>query len=196
MKNAVAVNLVIVATLLIFSVQGSAQKNDSLDAPRYNVQGELQRPENYREWVWLSSGLGMTYGPLGKVLGSVNPKFDNVFASPSSYRQFMQTGKWPDKTMLVLEVRASETKGSINQGGHFQGGVVGVEVHVKDENRFPDKWAFFGFGVSATTAKAIPTTQSCYSCHSQHGVVDTTFVQFYPTLLEVAKQKGTAKATE
>ena len=31
----------------------------------------------------------------------------------------------------------------------------------------------------------------CYSCHEQHGAVDTTFVQFYPTLIELAKQKGT-----
>ncbi|HYU45886.1 MAG TPA: cytochrome P460, partial [Terriglobales bacterium] len=28
-------------------------------------------------------------------------------------------------------------------------------------------------------------------CHEQHGAVDTTFVQFYPTLLEIAKKKGT-----
>ncbi len=31
----------------------------------------------------------------------------------------------------------------------------------------------------------------CYSCHEQHGAVDTTFVQFYPTLLKLAEQKGT-----
>jgi hypothetical protein len=31
----------------------------------------------------------------------------------------------------------------------------------------------------------------CYSCHEQHAAVDTTFVQFYPTLLEIAKKKGT-----
>ena len=37
----------------------------------------------------------------------------------------------------------------------------------------------------------IPTNMDCYSCHSSHGAVDTTFVQFYPTLLDIAKQKGT-----
>ena len=30
----------------------------------------------------------------------------------------------------------------------------------------------------------------CYSCHEQHGAVDTTFVQFYPTLIDAAKQKA------
>jgi acyl carrier protein phosphodiesterase len=39
-----------------------------------------------------------------------------------------------------------------------------------------------------------PTAASCYSCHAQHGAVDTTFVQFYPTLLPIAKAKGTLSA--
>jgi len=40
------------------------------------------------------------------------------------------------------------------------------------------------------------STTDCQSCHSQNGAVDNTFVQFYPTLLEVAKQKGTLKAAQ
>jgi hypothetical protein len=67
---------------------------------------------------------------------------------------------------------------------------MGVEVHVKDEARFPDKWAFFGFDDSKT-AKMIPVSADCYSCHTAHAAVDTTFVQFYPTLLPIARSKGT-----
>jgi len=37
----------------------------------------------------------------------------------------------------------------------------------------------------------IPRSASCYSCHSEHGAVDTTFVQFYPTLLPIARSNGT-----
>ena len=159
--------------------------------PRYTAEGKLLRPEDYREWVFLSSGLGMTYGPLSR---EGSPRFDNVFASPAAYRRFLETGRWPDKTMLVLEVRDSESKGSINQAGHFQTGVAGVEVHVKDEKRFPGSWAFFGFEEGTAAATAVPTTATCYSCHEQHGAVDTTFVQFYPTLLKVAKAKGTLAA--
>ena len=70
---------------------------------------------------------------------------------------------------------------------------MGVEVHVKD-SRFAGNWAFFGFG-DGKTAKMIPTTAGCYSCHSEHAAVDTTFVQFYPTLLPVAKVKGTLSAS-
>ena len=39
-----------------------------------------------------------------------------------------------------------------------------------------------------------PTSANCYSCHADHGAVDTTFVQFYPTLLPIAKSKDTLSA--
>ena len=92
--------------------------------------------------------------------------FDNVFVNPESYKAFLETGTWPDKTMLVLEARGAKDKGSINQRGNFQSTeVMGLEVHVKDEARFPGKWAFFPFD-DAKTAKMIPTNMDCYTCHA------------------------------
>jgi hypothetical protein len=174
--------------LLLFAAVLAAAPDD---APHYMADGKLLRPDNYREWVFLSSGLGMTYGPLAR---PGEPAFDNVFASPEAYRSFLKTGTWPDKTMLVLEVRGSESKGSINQGGHFQSTAVrGVEVHIKDEKRFARKWAFFGFPEGATAAEEMPASHGCFACHEPNGAVDTTFVQFYPTLVHVAKEKGTYK---
>jgi hypothetical protein len=156
--------------------------------PEYTADGQLKLPEQYREWVYLTSGFDMSYNP-GMQMD--HHMFDNVFASPEAYKSFLQTGTWPDKTMLVLEVRGAEGKGSINQKGNYQSTErMGLEVHVKDEARFPGKWAFFGFD-DAKTAKMVPTEASCYTCHSQHAAVDTTFVQFYPTLLPIAKSKGT-----
>lgn len=167
--------------------------NAPSDGPRYTSDQRLVKPDDYREWVWLSSGLGMAYGPLANQDANENPPFDNVFVNRSAYRSFLETGRWPDKTVMVLEVRSSLSKGSINKGGHFQDALRGIEVHVKDESRFPGKWAFFGFPSGASAGHLIPTSANCYSCHEQHGAVDTTFVQFYPTLLEVARQKGTVR---
>ena len=104
--------------------------------------------------------------------------FDNVFVNPEAWRAFQATGKWPDKTILVLEVRGAEGKGSINQKGNFQAEAMGVEVHVKDEARFAGKWAFIRFAGDDKTSKIVPPKEDCYSCHAQHGAVDTTFVQF------------------
>jgi len=119
--------------------------------------------------------------------------FDNVFVNPEAYKKFVETGSWPDKTVLVLEVRGAEGKGSINRKGNYQSTIMGLEVHVKDEAHFPGKWAFFGFD-DGKTSKMIPTSADCYSCHAAHAAVDTTFVQFYPTLLPLARLKGTLTA--
>lgn len=162
--------------------------------PRYTEDGQLLRPDDYREWIFLSSGLGMTYGPAAQASTQNSPLFDNVFVRPESYRAFLQTGTWPAQTMFVLEVRRSTSEGSINRGGRFQDEIVGVEAAVKDETRFADKWAYFGFGSDKKSAKAFPKT-SCHACHATNGAVDNTFVQFYPTLRDVAKAKGIFKET-
>jgi hypothetical protein len=161
--------------------------------PNYTPDGQLMRPDNYREWIYLSSGLGMTYGLLeSAVNGVVGQRFDNVFVTPEAYRSFLQTGTWPDKTVFVKEVRASSSKGSINKGGHYQEALVEIEAHVKDEARFATKWEFFVFS-TGQTAKPLGAKSTCQTCHSHNGAVDTTFVQFYPTLAPVAKSKGTLK---
>ena len=147
-------------------------------------------PENYREWVWLSSGLGMSY--TAGAGSDKNPSFDNVLASPEAFKVFKATATWPDKTVLMLEVRHSQSKSSINRGGHYQTDRVDLEAHVKDD-RIPGKWAFYSFGNGNRIGTLIPRGADCYSCHEQHAAVDTTFVQFYPTLLEIAKSKGRVK---
>lgn len=157
---------------------------------------KMKRPDHYREWIWLSSGFGMSYSP-GAQAENPDPPFDNIFVNPEAYRSFLKTGSWPEKTVLVLEVRSSKQKESINQHGHFQGDSARVEVHVKDSARFPEKkWAFYIFGESAQTANPSAADTNCFSCHEKSGAVDSTFVQFYPILRDVAKEKGTLKASE
>lgn len=196
MKNWLISTIVIAAIGIVLGSAARAQAPAPADStlPRFGADNELMRPENYREWIYLSSGLGMSYNPAATAANNANPPFDNVFVTPSAYRSFLQTGTWPDKTMFVLELRGSASEGSINKQGRFQSQVLAVEVEVKDESRFPGKWAFYEFGRTATSAKPLPTTASCYSCHAQNGAVDNTFVQFYPTLADIARQKGTFKS--
>ena len=160
----------------------------------YTADGQVKFPVDYRQWVFLSSGLGMTYGPLGAP-SQTAPMFDNVFVNPRSYRAFLDTGHWPDKTMFILEVRASESHASINKDGHFQTGVMGVEAEVKDSSARTGEWTFYGFGdlknPAAAVAKPIARDASCYSCHGTNTAVENTFVQFYPVLYDVARKKKT-----
>lgn len=184
--------LLLLAGVLLLSVVALTQNSTSTAAPEYTADGKLKLPEQYREWVYLSTGMDMSYTAGGN---ADHHMFDNVFVNPESYKKFKETGTWPDKTMLVLEVRGAESRASINQRGNFQSGdVMGIEVHIKDEAKFPDgKWAFFGFD-NGKVGNLFPSGASCYSCHQSHAAVDTTFVQFYPTLLPIAKEKGTLSA--
>lgn len=175
---------VLLATLGAIATR-SSDTDASAPMPQYS-DGKLVRPAGYREWIYLSSGLGMNYSP------SMNmPElFTNVFVVPWAYREFVATGKWPEKTMFVVEDRSAQTKGSINKTGHFQTDLAGIAVEVKDTTRFPDKWAYFGFGAGTKTADANPKAK-CWQCHEDNAAVEHSFVQFYPTLKPIAQKFGT-----
>jgi hypothetical protein len=133
----------------------------------------------------------MSYNPA--VNAAAEPPFDNVFVNRAAYRSFRDNGIWPDGTVLVLEVRGGTSHGSILEAGSFQTGEpLGLEVHTKDTARFGgDGWAFIGFGRDGAPATKIPQAASCYACHEANTAVDRTFVQFYPTLLPIAREKRT-----
>ena len=182
---------VLVGAALLGSLAAGAEAPTPGAAPAYTADGRLHPLEDYRQWIYLTTGFDMSYNPA---LRMDHHMFDNVFVNPDAHRSFLQTGTWPDKTMLVLEARGAESKGSINKLGQYQSTLMGLEVHVKDEARFPGKWAFFAFE-EGKPAPMIPQSADCYSCHTDHAAVDTTFVQFYPTLLPIATAKGTLFAS-
>ena len=177
------------ATLLLAPLLLLIAAAEGPSGPRYTPDGALVPPPDYREWVFLSSGLDMSYSERASMMD--HSMFDNVFVDPASWAAFRRTGHWPDKTMLVLEIRGASSKGSINQQGHFQTTeLMGVEVHVRDESRFKGGWGFFVVNGTGP-ATLLPASADCYACHQAHGAVDTTFVQFYPTAKPIAVQAGT-----
>ena len=167
------------------------------DGAFYTPDGHLKYPDNYREWVFLSSGLDMSYNPKADEMG--DGMFNNVFVNPESCRAYQASGHWPEGTMLVLENRGAAL-GSAHQpllkSGKVQtSDLMGMEVHVldsahEDPNHRADGWAFYNFEGKGN-GTLIPRPATCYTCHQQHAAVDTTFVQFYPTLLDAAKQHST-----
>lgn len=180
---------IVIAALALVSSTALSESTETVRNPVYTEDGQLTLPQDYREWVYLSTGFDMAYRPMTMD----HHMFDNVFVEPGAYKVFLATGTWPDKTMLVLEVRGAMDKGSINKSGNYQSTeVMGREVHVKDSAHLQG-WAFFGFD-TGKTAKMIPRTAECYTCHAAHAAVDNTFVQFYPTLLPIATAKGTLSA--
>lgn len=153
--------------------------------------GKVAFPAGYKEWVFLSSGLGMAYGPNAPAEGA--PKsFTNVYVNPAAYRAFLSSGQWPDRTVFVLEIRKSASQGSINKAGFYQTDLLAVEGNVKDA-RLPGGWGFFDFGREQTPKAPLPRSAECYACHAANTAVEHTFVQFYPELMAVARRFGTVK---
>jgi hypothetical protein len=177
-------------TLLLAFLAGVPQAAiPNTDAPAYTADGSLVLPSHYREWIFLTSGIDMSYtAPAPGTPPPTHSTFDNVFVNPSSYRNFLTTGTWPDGTTLVLEIRGAEDPVSINKRDHTQSTEIhGLEIHVRDKG----KWLFYDVSGKDPVGKVIPPPADCYTCHESHAAVDTTFVQFYPTLLPIAQQKHT-----
>jgi len=190
-KTGVIVATVGAAVLIGVGATAVSQAQAPTSAAIFTADGKMEFPKDYRTWVYLSSGMDMVYTEGG---GGQMHAFDNVFVDPAAYAAFQKSGTWPDKTVMVLEIRGAEEHASINKGGRSQSNRMAVEVHVKDTARFKGGWGFFGFN-GEKPATLIPQTAACYACHQDHAAVDTTFVQFYPTLLPLATSKATLSAS-
>jgi len=188
-KSLLFSSVFLLAMAVAWSVHSAAVAAASVMAgntPAYTTDGQLRLPANYRDWIFLSSGFGMNYSNGG----GNRPMFTNVFVSPEAYQGFKSSGKWPDRSMFVVEIYSPATQGSINKSGYYQQDFNGLDIEVKDSSR-EQEWSYYNFGPGEKTASALG---GCEKCHNEHGAVEHTFVQFYPTLLEFAREKKLLKA--
>ncbi|HEX7285631.1 MAG TPA: cytochrome P460 family protein [Candidatus Angelobacter sp.] len=154
--------------------------------PAYTSGGKLMLPANYRDWAFLTSGFGMNYSNGG----GHHPMFTNVYVAPEALQGFKATGKWPDKSMFIVEMYSPASEGSINKSGYYQNEFMGLDVEVKDSSR-PNEWSYYNFDPGEKQAEAMGG--GCNKCHAEHAAVEHTFVQFYPTLLSFAREKNLIK---
>ncbi|MSR58628.1 MAG: hypothetical protein EXS05_13405 [Planctomycetaceae bacterium] len=181
------------------------------NAPQYNEQGDLKRPTDFETWVFVGANLGIEYRddateapPKAEAEKKTDVKpvysgnFHNVYINPEAYETYVRTGKFPDRTMFVLDIYKAEAgkPKDVVAEGRFPGKASGIAVAVKNKSR-PDgsktEWAYYDFGLEEPSAKAFPNNK-CYDCHLQHADDDCVWVQFYPTLLKArdAREKRAA----
>ena len=177
--------------LLGLGLGGAAETTEKSDLakmtkPQYDEDGKLVLPTRYVDWVFVGASIGLSYSEEVRREGP--GLFHNVYIQPEAYRHYVETGKFPEKTMLVMENYLPKNKESINKHGYFPGDRVGLEVALKDHDQFEEGWAYFNFTNGQKplkpVAKAFPKAV-CYSCHSEHAQDDNVFVQFYPVLRSV-----------
>ena len=57
--------LILLTVCLVLLAAGPEEKSPK---PKYDAKGQLLRPVDYREWMFLSAGYGMNYSPApGKI---------------------------------------------------------------------------------------------------------------------------------
>jgi len=151
------------------------------EQPRFDDQNRLLTPEGYREWPLVGASLGMSYNE--PEVSKAKQEFHHVYLNPEAYRDYRETGKFPETTMLVMEVYAPKGRSSINRQGQFADKLLRVEAAVKDSSRFEESWAYFDFGPPKLKAasEAFPA-KSCWACHNEHAATDNVFTQFYGPL--------------
>ena len=171
-------------------------------APEYDEKGDLKRPTDFRSWVFVGANIGLRYHkdlPDTKPREKDLPKndkpgeFHNVYIRPEAYEHYLKTGKFPDLTVLVMDVYESkdrDTNGIVSKG-LFPGAHRGFEVAVKNSKR-PDgsktDWAYYDFDKPTRATAAAFRDAACYDCHLKHADVDNVWVQFYPTLRDRAEK--------
>jgi Cytochrome P460 len=175
---------VIVAAPLLGAAGDGPAPARAATAPAYDASGALLRPKGHRRWVFVGASLGLSYREGRHEDGPGD--FHNVYLRPESYDEFRRTGRFPDQTVLVLELHRAAQKVAPSRHGLFEGRRIALEAAVKDAGRFPEGWAYFSFGDGSEAAAKPFARSDCFDCHRQHAATDNVFVQFYPVLRDPA----------
>jgi hypothetical protein len=82
---------------MVAAMQGAATTTDGA-MPRYDGEGNLLLPDDYKEWRFVGSSLGLSYteGPPGGEM------FHHTLMEPTAYDHFTRTGEFREGTMFVL----------------------------------------------------------------------------------------------
>lgn len=150
--------------------------------PTFDADGNLERPEGYREWVYI--GTPLTPNDMNPPEAPF-PEFHNVYIHPADFDHWKRTGTFPEGTVIIKELVTVGSKKAVSGNGYFMGEFAGLEATIKDSKRFasePGGWAYFSFGHSYPLAdKAMAfATASCNSCHQATAADDFVFTPVLP----------------
>jgi cytochrome P460 len=192
--------LLIAAAACVAGLSAHTQSLPALETrssdPQYDAKGDLKRPTGFQTWVFVGANIGLRYH---KDLPDTAPRkqdevkktgpgeFHNVYIRPEAYEHYVKTGKFPDLTVLVMDVyeaKERDEKGIVSKG-LFPGAERRIEVAVKNSKR-PDgsktDWAYYDFDKPTKATASAFRNAACYDCHLKHADVDNVWVQFYPVL--------------
>ncbi|PCH63533.1 MAG: cytochrome P460 [SAR86 cluster bacterium] len=185
MKNYLLSLLVIFSTpfLSVTTAVTAADFDDG--AASFDETGNLIRPLNWREWVFIGAALTPNDQNFGQ---AYLPEFKYVYLDPESFTVWKKSGEFREGAVLVKELVAIGSREEQSGTGYFPGEFLGLEVAVKNSRRFESHlggWGFFSFGELPYVASAAVIRGSgefdCSGCHA-YAQQDMIFTQFYPNL--------------
>jgi hypothetical protein len=144
--------------------------------------GNIRKPSDFRE-RYQAIGTYMVLNPNGN-------EMHVTYASPGTAEIYRKTGKFPDGTVLVKEVFATDHAQLTTGDAHWATATKVWFVMIKDEKgRFSDNplwgdgwgWALFK---SDAPDKQVATDfkKDCLGCHIPARGTDWVYVQGYPAL--------------
>jgi hypothetical protein len=155
--------------------------DEALQIARFDPKGNLLKPADLTDWVFLGTSLGMGYNPGS--FNAANPgQFQVVLMEPKAYRYFVEHGRYAPGSMFLLSFYNSDQKQSINQRGFVQADLTNYEIHLLDPSLSPDGRVFYMFDAKDAAGRPMPAGNQCVQCHVKNGAFDGTFAQFYPTI--------------
>lgn len=179
------VSILVALLACLAATSEQTPRTSTVEGPRFEGKDTLLRPAGYREWIFVGSSLGIRYASDPEPTPARPEIYHNVYINPPAYRHFRTTGKFPDGTMMILELASAEVKHEPGLQGSHQNEYIGLEASVKDSQRFETGWAYFSFdgpdGKLKPKAQPFPP-ERCWSCHHDKAATDHVFTQFYPVL--------------
>lgn len=155
-------------------------------SPYVDAQGNISRPTNFRtQFVHLGS-----YAVLDEK--SEAHGLHDVYTEKASAEAYRKTGKFPDGTTLVKEIRKLETAAMTTGNPVAWGSEAAVWfVMIKDaKGRFDsnpqwgDGWGWAMFKADSPAKNVANSYASdCMGCHIPATKTDRVFIQGYPTLI-------------
>jgi hypothetical protein len=150
-------SFLILASALVLLTQPSNAQMTPQAAAQWNDKGELLRPVNYREWIYVGTPLTPNDMNDGK---AAFPEFHNVYIDPASWAAYKKTGEFPDGTVVVKELVSVGSKTASSGKGYFQGEFIGLEASVKSADKHakePGHWGYYSFTQEGKEPKPVVT---------------------------------------
>jgi hypothetical protein len=176
---AFAIVLLIGTLILLWAPMSGAEDSGGKFSLYVDSSGGITLPKDFRgKWTHLGTW-------------ALADSFHDVYTQPGSVEAFRRDGKFPDGTVLVKEIRKSEsgkkTTGQVSWAGAQ---IVQWFVMIKDsKGRFPtnriwgDGWGWALYKADAPMVNIAKDYKiDCIGCHIPAKGSDWVYVEGYPTL--------------